>query len=198
MVRRLQFIGQDPEKKSPSRPLENGRCDDLFAVVVDKKKTPAIESKANCTEFIRYDENGDVIADTVRKSRSQNGSGFVISYTAKMCDFVVKTTQGSVVRLFVYLAHNQQFGVDGQPYGCRCSHKFLRQLLGVDKKTIYNALKYLKDNFLVIETEESGQSEFMVNPDYVTIGTDKRARMREWNERWARHWKSVAAAGGVG
>lgn len=169
MARRLKFSGSvDDEKNSPA----------------------AVESKANCTEFIRYDENGNVIADTVRKSRSQNGSGFVISYTAKMCDFVVKTTQGSIVRVFVYLAHNQQFGVDGRPFGCRCSHKFLQQLLGVDKKTIYNALKYLKDNFLVIETEESGQSEFMVNPDYVTIGTDKQARMREWNARWERHWKS--------
>lgn len=184
MARRLKFSGQDREKKSPSRPLDTGRGDDLFSPA-------AVESKANCTEFIRYDENGEVIADTVRKSRSQNGSGFVISYTAKMCDFVVKTTQGSVVRVFVYLAHNQQFGVDGRPFGCRCSHKFLQQLLGVDKKTIYNALKYLKDNFLVIETEESGQSEFMVNPDYVTIGTDKKLRMREWNARWERHWKSL-------
>lgn len=164
----------------------------FLSKILPIKNSPvtAVESdKANCTEFIRYDENGQVIADTVRKSRSQNGSGFVISYTAKMCDFVTKTAQGSVVRLFVYLAHNQQFGVDGKAFGYRCSHKFLQQVLNVDRKTIYNALTYLEKNFLVIETIEDGQSEFMVNPDYVTIGTDKRVRMREWNARWERHWK---------
>ena len=118
-----------------------------------------------------------------------NGSGFVISYTAKMCDFISTTKQGSVVRLFVYLAHNQQYGTDGKTFGYRCSHKYLQQVLSLDKKSIYNALQYLKENFLVLETREEGSSEFMVNPQYVTIGTDKKARLKVWNERWAQYWK---------
>ncbi len=142
------------------------------------------------TEYIQYDENGEVLVDLVKKSSPRNGSGFVISYTTKMCDFIASTRQGAYVRVFVYIAHNQQFGVEGKAFGYRCSHKFLQQVLGVDPKTIYNALKYLKDKFLLIETVEEGCTEFMVNPDYVTIGSDKKARMREWNRRWERHWKS--------
>ena len=146
--------------------------------------------KVDCVQTIKYDDKGDVIVDTVRKIKSQNGSGFVISYTAKMTDFIASTKQGSVVRLFLYLAHNQQYGTDGKTYGYRCSHKFLQQVLGLDKKSVYNAVTYLKEKFLVIESRIDGTSEFMVNPNYVTIGTDKKTRMRIWNERWEQFFKS--------
>lgn len=146
--------------------------------------------KVDCVQTIKYDDKGDVIVDTVRKNKSQNGSGFVISYTAKMTDFIASTRQGSVVRLFLYLAHNQQYGTDGKTYGYRCSHKFLQQVLGLDKKSVYNAVTYLKEKFLVIESRIDGTSEFMVNPNYVTIGTDKKTRMRIWNERWEQFFKS--------
>lgn len=146
--------------------------------------------KVDCVQTIKYDDKGDVVVDTVRKIKSQNGSGFVISYTTKMTDFIASTKQGSVVRLFLYLAHNQQYGTDGKTFGYRCSHKFLQQILGLDKKSVYNAVTYLKEKFLVIESRIDGTSEFMVNPNYVTIGTDKKTRMRVWNERWEQFFKS--------
>ena len=109
----------------------------------------------------------------------------MISYTAKMLDFIANTRQGATVRVFLYLAHNQNYGTDDKTFGYRCSHKYLQQVLGLDKKSIYNAITYLKDNFLIVETREDGQSEFMVNPNYVTIGQDKKRRMNVWNNRWA-------------
>lgn len=160
-----------------------------FGDVVEMTK-PALDealakaSKAGCIETTTYDENGEVIVSTVRKAKHQNGSGFVISYTAKMCDFLTETRQGSVVRLFLYLAHNQNYGTDGKTFGYRCSHKYLQQVLGLDKKSIYNAFAYLKAKFLVVESRVDGATEFMVNPNYITIGTDKKTRMRVWNQRW--------------
>ena len=146
--------------------------------------------KVDCTQTIKYDENGNVLVDTVRKNRSMNGSGFVISYTAKMLEFIESTRQGSVVRLFLYLAHNQNYGTEGKTFGYRCSHKFLQQVLGLDRKSVYNAIAFLKENFLLIETREDGSSEFMVNPNYVTIGTDKKTRLRVWNERWEKFFRA--------
>ena len=64
-------------------------------------------------------------------------------------------------------------------------------MLNIDRKTLYTALKYLEENVLVLETRIDGQSEFMVNPNYVTVGRDKKARMTEWNNRWIQHWKEV-------
>lgn len=148
-------------------------------------------SKADCVEFTRYDNEGNVITNIVRRSQNKNGSGFVISYTAKMCDFIADTKQGSVVRLFLYLAHNQNYGTDDKTFGYRCSHKYLQQVLGLDRKSVYNALAYLKDKFLVLESRIDGSPEFMVNPNYVTIGTDKKKRMAVWNQRWQEYWQKT-------
>ena len=107
----------------------------------------------------------------------------MISYTAKMCEFLEKTRQGSFVRVFLYIAHHQNYGNDGV-FGYRCSRSHLAKVLRLEPRTIYSALEYLIEKFLVVENRIDGLLEFMVNPAYVTIGGDKKAREREWNLRW--------------
>ena len=41
-------------------------------------------------------------------------------------------------------------------------------------------------------TRGSGYYEFMVSPYYVEFGENKKARLDEWNRRWAEHWKRLA------
>lgn len=133
---------------------------------------------------IAYNADGEVVYDVAHKPvKSRNGSGFVISYTEKMCDFLSEVRTGSVVRVFLYIAHHQNYGVDGV-FGYRCTHKYLQKVLGLDKSTLWDALTFLKDRFLVHVGKFDGATEFMVNPAYVTMGSDKRARVKEWNERW--------------
>lgn len=147
------------------------------------------KSQVQYVEVTKYDGNGEIISEQRFKARNRNGSGYVLSYTEKMSEFIEKHSGGAVVRIFVYLAHHQQYGVDGV-YGYRCSRKHLEQALGVDRKTVYSALTTLKGEFLVIETKVDGVSEFMVNPNYVTIGKDKASRVRVWNERWEKFFKA--------
>lgn len=142
---------------------------------------------------IAYDQNGEVIYDVKKKPAWQNGGGFVISYTEKMCDFIAETGVGSTVRVFLYIAHHQNYGVDGV-FGYRCTHKYLQQVLRLDRKSVYNALRYLKDKFLIHEGKFAGATEFMVNPAYVTIGTEKKKRVTEWNKRWEKTWKKRHSA----
>ena len=59
----------------------------------------------------------------------------------------------------------------------------------MDKSTLWDALKYLKENYLVHVGKVEGYVEFMVNPNYVTIGQDKKGRQAEWNRRWAKTLK---------
>lgn len=143
-------------------------------------------------EVARYDSNGELISSNTFTAKHQNGSGFVISYTEKMSEFIEKNDVPSVVRIFLYLAHNQQYGVNGV-YGYRCTRKHLEQALNITRKSVYSALQKLKNDFLVQETKIDGLSEFMVNPNYVTMGRDKQARVREWNLRWERELKQQAA-----
>lgn len=146
------------------------------------------KKKAVSVNVVRYDEQGEIISQSYYTERKQNGSGFVISYTSKMVEFIEKNSIGSVVRTFLYLAHNQQYGVNGI-FGYRCSHKHLEQALNLDRKSVYTALTKLKEDFLVNETRIDGISEFMVNPNYVTMGREKQARIREWNLRWEKELK---------
>ena len=134
-------------------------------------------------------DTGEILKESVTRQVHQNGSGFVISYTEKMCEFLQKVTQGSVVRLFMYIAHHQNYGTDGV-YGFRCTHRHLREALNLNRKTVYEGLAYLLDNYLIVENRFCGSPEFMVNPDYVTIGTDKKTRQREWSERWKMYFKN--------
>lgn len=145
-------------------------------------------------EVARYDSNGELISSNTFKAKKQNGSGFVISYTEKMSEFIEKTSVPSVVRIFLYIAHKQQYGVNGV-YGYRCTRKHFEQALNIDRKSVYSALTTLKNDFLVQETKIDGLSEFMVNPNYVTMGRDKQDRIREWNRRWERELKEKARRG---
>lgn len=151
----------------------------------DKKKRPIPRYK----QTIITDENGEVISENTTWARTANGGGFVISYTAKMCEFLEKTKQGSTVRLFLYLAHHQNYGKDGV-FGFRTTRHYLGRTLGLTRKTIYSALEYLIENFLVVENRINGSLEFMVNPAYVTVGSDRKAREREWNQRWEWFFKN--------
>lgn len=128
-------------------------------------------------------DTGEILKESVSRQVHQNGSGFVISYTEKMCEFLQKVTQGSVVRVFMYIAHHQNYGTDGV-FGYRCTHRHLKDVLHLNRKTVYDSLQYLLDNYLIVENRFDGLPEFMVNPDYVTVGTDKKIRQREWSERW--------------
>lgn len=133
-------------------------------------------------QTVGYDKDGRILFDVMSRPKWQNGGGFVISYTEKVCDFLAKYSTGSVVRLFLYIAHRQSYG-QGGCFGFRCSHKYLQQVLKLDRSTVWEGLKLLKEKGLVNESRVDGHTEFMVNPDYVTIGADKKTRVRVWASR---------------
>lgn len=157
------------------------------AKILSMKDFPTLKKQIRSVTVVDV-ETGEILKESVGYVPLKNGSGFVISYTEKMCEFISKVESPTVIRLFMLLAHRQGYGVDGL-YGYRCSKKYLREFLHVNRKTVYDALEYLKSNFLVVENRFDGQLEFMVNPDYITVGRDKAARMREWSRRWDWYFK---------
>jgi len=154
-----------------------------------ERRVLAFDESARYRQVTVTDRNGEVISEKVSRVARQNGSGFVISYTEKMIDFLKKVSTSATVRVFLLLAHRQGYGDNGV-YGYRCTRKYLCEVLHVTPKTVWSALDYLIDNFLVVENRFDGQTEFMVNPDYVTLGTNKQARLREWSLRWQMYFKN--------
>lgn len=140
-------------------------------------------------QVITCDSNGDIIHRSALHKVSENGSGFVISYTDKMIELLTKSLTPSALKIFLYVAHQQGYG--NPVYGFRCTKKHFVETLKIERSVVWDALKYLRENFLVLESKIDGQSEFMVNPSYITIGSDKKARLREWNRRWEEYFKST-------
>lgn len=157
-----------------------------------ERRVLSFDESAQYRQTTITDRNGEIISDVTRRVARQNGSGFVISYTEKMVDFLKKVSTSATVRVFLLLAHRQGYGDNGI-YGYRCTRKYLQEVLHLSKPTVWAALNYLIDNFLVVENRFDGQTEFMVNPDYVTLGTNKQARLREWSLRWQMYFKNREA-----
>lgn len=144
---------------------------------------PKDESSYKRQRITVYDDTtGDILYDIDRPAYKSNGSGFVISYTSHTCEFLEKVQQGSVVRIFFYIAHHQNYGTDNV-YGFRCSRSYFAKVLRLTRKTVYSALEFLKKHHYIVENRINGSLEFMVNPNIVTIGSDKKARVREFQRR---------------
>lgn len=133
-------------------------------------------------QVVGYDIDGNVLYDTLQRPKTQNGRGWMISYSDKVCDLVKKVTAASTLRVFMYIGHHQSYGQDNH-FGFRCSHKHIQEYLGLDKSTLWDALHYLKTHQIVNVSRIDGSYEFMVNPDYITCGADKQSRYREWYRR---------------
>lgn len=131
--------------------------------------------KSTVKQTIVYDEiTGEILVDKKTKG-SPNGQGWVIMYSAKIFE-LLPNCSGSVFKVFAYLAAGQQF----EEKGMITTKKAVQDFLKMDKSTCLAAFKWLKDNKIIAETRINGCTEFMVNPDYITIGRDKKRRYTEW------------------
>lgn len=122
-----------------------------------------------------YDEHSGEIVHEVTTRGSPNGKGWVIMYTEKTMELMKRCT-GSTFKVFGFLACGQQF----EERGVITTKKAVADYFGMTKKTVLEAFKWLKENHIISEVNHNGVSEFLVNPDYVTIGRDKKKRQKVW------------------
>lgn len=130
--------------------------------------------------IVTEEDTGNVIHDSISKG-SQNGKGFVLMYTDKILHLLKECQSASTLKVFMYLATGQQY----EDRGMITTKKAVQESLGITKPTCLEAFRWLKEHFIVNECKVNGCTEFMVNPEYVTIGRDKKKRMDEWLRRWS-------------
>lgn len=127
-----------------------------------------------------YDgDTGELIREVTSKG-SPNGRGWVIMYTNNVQELLLKCNSAATLKVFMLLAVNQQF----EERGYITTKAAVQEKLGITKKTCIEAFNWLKENMVINETRVNGCTEFMVNPRYVTVGRDKKAREKEWVKRW--------------
>ena len=125
------------------------------------------------------DETGELIREVTSKG-SPNGRGWVMVYTDNVQELLLKCNSAATLKVFMLLAVNQKF----EERGYITTKQAVQEKLGITKKTCIEAFNWLKENMVVNETRINGCTEFMVNPRYVTVGRDKKAREKEWVKRW--------------
>ena len=158
----------------------------------DETSLPAKKS-ASRKKIITYDDNGEVLSEYTTNAphapKKKNGCGFVLSYTDKMIELLKQYPTGSTLRVFLYLAHKQNYAPP--IYGYRCTRRHIMEALDINRTSLWECLRTLHENYLVLESVIDGQSEFMVNPAYVSVGNDRNARLKEWSRRWEAYFKST-------
>lgn len=127
-----------------------------------------------------YDEETGELLREVTSKGSPNGKGWVIVYTDNVQELLLKCNSAATLKVFMLLAVNQQF----EERGYITTKQAVQEKLGITKKTCIEAFNWLKENMIINETRVNGCTEFMVNPRYVTVGRDKKAREKEWVKRW--------------
>lgn len=127
-----------------------------------------------------YDEESGEVVNEVTTRGSPNGRGFVLMYTTRTLELMKQCT-GSTFKVFGYLACGQQF----EERGVITTKKAVADYLGMTKNTCLEAFKWLKEHHVISEVNHNGVSEFLVNPDYVTIGRDKKKRQKTWVKSFA-------------
>ncbi len=129
--------------------------------------------------IISDEETGEVLIDRT-VSGSTNGKGFVLMYTDRVNELIVKCPSAATLKVFMLLSMGQQF----DERGMITTKKAVQEKLGITKSTCLEAFKWLKEKMIVNECKVNGYTEFMVNPAYVTVGRNRKAREREWIRRW--------------
>ena len=104
-----------------------------------------------------------------------------MTFNLERCNNLLKNPpQAATLRVFFWLALN----LHEQTGFVRTTKKYLAEILGIDAKSLYRALKWLQDNYIVHQLHCKGYYEFMLSPYYVEWGDDKKDRLDEWNNRW--------------
>ena len=104
-----------------------------------------------------------------------------MTFNLDKCNNLLKNPpQAATLRVFFWLALN----LHPQTGFVRTTKKYLAQSLNLDAKSLYRALKWLQDNYIVHQRRCHSYFEFMLSPYFVEWGSDRQARLDEWNNRW--------------
>ena len=93
----------------------------------------------------------------------------------------IKSAQNcSEVKIFLYIALNQP---NDDIKGFQTTKQQLAFDLNIKIRTVFNSLRWLKDNLLIHELKLAESVDFMVNPYIIMNNGDRDARIAEWVRR---------------
>lgn len=126
-----------------------------------------------------YDSNtGELLSERTNYG-NVNGDGWLIVYRKAFAFLATHCDSAVTFKVFCLLCSRIE---TYDSSGVVCSRRWLMEKLNVSRKSVYSALEWLKKTGLIVETVNDGCSEFLVNPEFVTIGKNRSARALRFKE----------------
>lgn len=119
-------------------------------------------------------ETGEIIKD-IQVSGTPLGSEWYAMYRTAMNQLLLdKKAPNSVVRVFCLLCNMQTYD-----NAVLCSRKYIKDMLGMSRKTVYTCLTYLIEHSFIMETTVNGNTAFIINPEASSCGKASIASRRK-------------------
>lgn len=120
---------------------------------------------------------GEIVSERTTYGNN-NGSGWVIHYL-KLSEVLARRCDSAVTFRVLHLLISRLNSYSSDE-GIVCSRKWIQDSLNVSRKSVYNALQWLAANDIFVESVNDGCTEFFPNPEFITIGKNKRAREKRY------------------
>lgn len=108
---------------------------------------------------------------------TQNGKNWWIMYRTTMAFIASGELTYSAVRVYMHITARADWrGV------LSTTQTAIAKEIGISRQAVNKAIEELKHYDLIREAKENGQTVYIVNPAYATLGKDKKRRLAVFNE----------------
>ena len=121
-------------------------------------------------------ETGELIMYSEYRG-TQNGKDWWIMYRTTMAFIASGKLTYSAVRVYMHITARADWrGV------LSTTQTAIAKEIGISRQAVNKAIEELKHYDLIREARENGQTVYIVNPAYATLGKDKKRRLAVFNE----------------
>lgn len=110
-------------------------------------------------------DTGELVASYTPNKGTPMGEGWFTMYKEQTLKLLESGCPPSTLKVFLKLCCMQSY--DAHIYASR---QYLRESLGITRKTLWIALKWLIENDYILEEEINGQNTFVINPKASNCG----------------------------
>lgn len=130
-------------------------------------------------EYNEFDANGELISSTITKRpRKIRGRWFFV-HSTKINDYLLKQTSLVKVKVLMLIASKMTMTT---PL-VKTTKTALAMRSNSSTKQVWQAVKDLEADGMIIELKDEGQTGFLINPDFMTMGSATRdEHVKMWNE----------------
>lgn len=136
-------------------------------------------NRGTIREYNEFDANGELISSTITKRpRKLQGRWFFV-HSTKVNEYLLKQTSLVKVKILMLIASKMTMA---SPL-VKATKTALAMRSNASTKQVWQAVKDLEADGILIEVKDDGQTGFLINPNFISLGSATRdLHLRLWKE----------------